>query len=798
MIAPHTILLFAPLAFLLLAFFGRAYLAWVAAGAIALFAWYGHLQGIATPAFNLGLGLFAAVAVITGCPLLRRHSLTKPLMRLAAKSMPTIGETERIALEAGGVFFEQELFSGKPDWSQLKKFTVKPLTEEEQAFLAGPTEALCKMLNDDEIFQKRDLSPKVWAFIKKHKFLGMIIPVEHGGLGFSAAAHAAVITRIASRSVATAVTVMVPNSLGPGELLLRYGTTGQRNHYLPRLANGEEIPCFALTEPTAGSDAANGQSFGIVTMGKWQGKEVMGISLTFNKRYITLAPIATVVGLAFHLYDPKHLLGEKDDIGITCALLPRKTPGLVIGSRHDPMGIPFMNGPVSGTNVFVPMDVVIGGREQVGNGWRMLMECLAAGRGISLPSLSVGAAQVSVRAAAAYASVREQFNLPIGKFEGVRERLARLAANAFYMTATRNLTAGAVDAGTHPAVASAIAKAYLTEGMRASVNHAMDVMAGASIQRGPRNILARPYASIPIGITVEGANILSRSLIVFGQGAIRCHPYLQAEVAAVAAKDLKGFDKAFFGHIGHVIRNAVRALVLALIPAHSPHARLSRYSAAFAFLADVGLVTLGGAMKRKEYLSGRYADAFAWLYIASATLKQHASAGSPHNQAALLTYVLTMARVEVEQALNGVLRNLPNRPAAWLARLVIFPLGRHAQLPTDRLTDKVVSTLLDESTGLRTALSPDVYLPAHVQPGLAALEDAHLRTVATAASRKKVAEAIKEGYLHKAPAEELAHAAVEKGLLSVEEGRALLAAEQARLDVIQVDSFPKLEFNRRR
>jgi acyl-CoA dehydrogenase len=747
------------------------------------------------------LVLAALVALLTVRPL-RRVVISKPLMKMAGGMLPTIGETERIALEAGTVWWDGELFSGAPKWKKLTGFNVRKLSKDEQAFIDGPVNKLCEMLDDFELAQERMLPPQVWNFIKKNKFFGMIIPKEHGGLGFSAAAHSAVVAKIASRSVATAVTVMVPNSLGPGELLLRYGTEAQKKYYLPRLAKGDEIPCFALTEPTAGSDAANGKSHGVMTRGRWQGKEVVGIKLNFAKRYITLAPVATVVGLAFKLSDPDGLLGGEKDIGITCALLPHDIAGMTIGNQHDPMGVPFPNGPIFGKDVFIPLEFVIGGREFVGQGWRMLMEALAAGRGISLPSLSVGAAQVSTRATSAYAVVREQFGMQIGKFEGVRERLARIAAHSYFMEATRRLTAGAVDAGEHPAVASAVAKAYLTEGMRLTLNDGMDIMAGASICRGPGNIFSRAYMSIPIGITVEGSNILTRSLIVFGQGAIRCHPYLQAEVDALAARDLKKFDRALFGHIGHIIANALRAKfhavtggMFSMRPMRGGmgyyYRKLNRFSAAFALLADFGLVTMGGALKRKEYLSGRYADALAWMYIASATLKRMHDSGYPASEKPLVEWVMAHAFHEIEKALLGVTQNLPNRFMATLGRLIVFPLGaHHYHEPTDRMHDKVVDALLNPDGVVREALTGIIYRPEANSPGLGVLDDARSKVLATEAARKKMSVAIKRGLL---PKRADLNAALKAGIISAAEKTALVAAEKAVDAAIQVAHYaPKV------
>ncbi len=734
---------------------------------------------------------------------LRVPLLSRPAMKIARGVLPAIGDTERIALEAGTVWWDGEIFSGKPRWSRLLSFDVRELSDEEQAFVDGPTEELCAMLDDHQIWQDRDLPPDVWAFLKDKKFFGMIIPKEHGGLGFGAAAHSAVVTKIASRSLTAAVTVMVPNSLGPGELLLRYGTEAQKKHYLPRLAKGKDLPCFALTEPHAGSDAASGSSFGIVKSKKVAGKAVLGMELTFNKRYITLAPVATVVGLAFRLYDPDHLLGDVEDLGITCALLPRDTKGLEIGEQHDPMGVPFKNGPVRGTKVFVPLDVIIGGPAMAGQGWRMLMEALAAGRGISLPSLSVGAAELSLRAAAAYAGVREQFGLPVGKFEGVRERLARMAVNAHLMNAVRRVTCGAIDAGEHPAVASGIAKAYLTEGMRVSINDAMDVIAGAAICRGPRNMFARAYNGIPIGITVEGSNILTRSLIVFGQGAMRSHPYLQDEVNAIGRNDVKAFDKAFFGHVRHFLGNAVRAFGLNLtrghgsFTAHPSMARhyrhLNRLAASFALLTDFGLLILGGSLKRKEYLSGRYADALAGLYMASALLKDVHDKGYPAATRAVSHMALEQTTYEIEQALLGVVRNLPRRglmlPVALLARLLALPLGARLAKPEDTLIDKVAESVTQPSSGVREALSATIYVPDAREEGLGKLEDTYAKVTAAEPVRRKLAAAVKEKKLKKAAPRAMADAALMANVITARDHKLLVDAVDAQDDVVQVDYY---------
>lgn len=746
------------------------------------------------------VGLVAVFAIGA----VRRALITAPIMRMVGKILPPLGETERIALEAGTVDWDGEIFSGSPKWERLLNFNIQELNKDEQAYLDGPVEELCIMLDDWQIAQDRDLPPEVWSFIKRERFFGIIIPATYGGLGFSAHMHSAVVAKVASRSVAAAVTIMVPNSLGPGELLMEYGTDEQKQHYLPRLAVGDEIPCFALTEPNAGSDAANGQSRGTVCMGEWNGEEVLGMRMTFNKRYITLAPIATIVGVAFRLYDPDGLLGGEEDLGITCALLPRETPGMEIGDQHDPMGVVFMNGPVSGEDVFVPIDTIIGGAEQAGNGWRMLMENLAAGRCISLPSLSVGAAELAARATSAYAIVREQFGLPIGRFEGVRERLARIAGHTYFMNATRRLSFGMVDAGGRPSVVSAIAKAYLTEGMRLCLNDAMDVQAGASIIRGPDNILSRPYISIPIGITVEGANILTRSLIIFGQGAIRCHPYVQKEMHAIADKDLVAFDQAFFGHVGHIVKNLTRAkwhsftgARFARSPVDGAEAKyyrdITRFSAIFALLTDVALGTLGGALKRKEHLSGRFADAFAGMFLASAVLKHFHDQGYPQSQRAYLDWSCTHTLYQTEQALVGVLDNLPNRFIAWVLRQAVFPFGTKYKPLSDAQIEATADALLFDEEA-RQAITGDIFIPSPDQPGLGKLEAAFGEILASAPAREIITKARRSGKIAKGSVIEMAATAMKEELISSKEYEALKHAEGTRYSVIQVSSFHPEEY----
>lgn len=731
-------------------------------------------------------------------------------MKLMKSALPSIGETEDIALQAGTTWWEADLFSGHPDWQKLLDFKVSELSAEEQAFLAGPVNELCTMLDDEAIAQSREIPEQVWAFIKEHKFLGMVIAKDYGGLGFSAIGHAKVISRISSVSIPVAITVMVPNSLGPGELLHYYGTAEQKKHYLPRLATGEEIPCFALTEPHAGSDAAAGRSIGIVCKEEHEGEQVLGIRLTFNKRYITLAPIATVIGLAFNLKDPDKLLGDKSDIGITCALLPRSIDGLHVGDRHDPMGVPFNNGPVSGDDVFIPMDYVIGGQEYVGQGWRMLMECLSIGRSISLPSLSIGGTQLATRSMSAYASIREQFGIPIQKFEGIREPLARIFTASYWMSASRDVTCGAIDSGEKPSVVSAIVKHYLTEELREVIDDAMDIQGGAAICRGDRNILGRIYTSIPIAITVEGANILTRSLIVFGQGAMRCHPFLLPELNAIAANDKIAFDKALCGHVLHVMKNQGRAFFHALTGSrfapvldkregrenrHYQH--LSRFSAAFAYAADMGLMTLGGNLKRSEYLSGRYADALAWLYIASMTLKRYHDEENPETWP-LVEYTLSRAEYAIQQALDGISSNFPNRVFAWWMRLMIFPFGCRFKPPGDKHNDAVVNAVLDPGSQLREHLSSDIYVPKAEVPGLGLLEAAYQEALVAMPARSKLDKALRSGQIKKDLLLPMAALARDQGVITEDEYELIESADSAMDDVIQVNFYdPDIYKNRK-
>jgi acyl-CoA dehydrogenase len=693
---------------------------------------------------------------------------------------------------------------------------VSQLSTEEKAFIDGPVEELCHMLDDWQITQQDcDLSPEVWQFIKDNGFFGMIIPKQYGGLEFSALAHSTVVMKVASRSITAAVTIMVPNSLGPAELLLRYGTDEQKDHYLERLARGIEVPCFALTSPEAGSDAAAMTDTGIVCKGEFNGdKDVLGIRLNWEKRYITLGPVATVLGLAFKLYDPDHLLGEDEELGITCALIPTDTPGIEIGNRHYPMNAAFQNGPNRGKDVFIPIDWIIGGRERAGQGWRMLMECLAAGRSISLPALSTGAGKLVSCATGAYARVRKQFKTPIGKFEGVAEALARIGGTTYMMDAARTLTATAIDNEESPSVISAIVKYNLTEAMRDVVNDAMDIHGGSGICIGPRNILGRVYQSIPISITVEGANILTRSLIIFGQGAIRCHPYILREMEAAKNSDTEkashDFDRAFFGHVGFTISNALRSLWLGLTKARLVTApvsddsacyyrHLTRFSSAFAFVSDIAMLILGGDLKRREKLSGRLADVLSHLYLTSATLKHYHDQGQQVEDLSLLRWWCETSLRAMQQSLDRFLINFPNRPVAWLLRQIVFPLGKDFKGPSDALGQQVANILLTPSAA-RNRLTSGLFLPiggeSKTKEPLGRLEYAMQSMIDAAGAEKKLQAAIKSGAITAYAREQQIEQAVTQNIIDATEANTLREADQAQQEALKVDDFDPAELSR--
>jgi acyl-CoA dehydrogenase len=753
-------------------------------------------------------GAFAVIAAVLNLGMLRRMFVSDRVLAIFRRILPDMTQTEKDAIDAGTVWWDADLFSGKPDWNKLLAIPTPKLSAEEQAFLDGPVEEACAMSNDWEITHERyDLPPKLWQYIKDKGFLGMIIPKKYGGLGFSALAHSAVVMKLSTRSNALAVTVMVPNSLGPGELLLHYGTEEQKNYYLPRLAKGQEVPCFALTSPEAGSDAASIPDYGVVCKGMYQGKEVLGMRVTWDKRYITLGPVATLLGLAFRLYDPEKLLGDKEDLGITCALVPTNHPGVNIGRRHLPLNAVFQNGPNSGKDVFMPIDWIIGGKDYAGKGWMMLMGCLAAGRSISLPTSSVGGAKALSRITGAYARVRSQFKTPIGKLEGVEEALGRIAANTYMMDATRIMTAGAVDLGEKPAVISAIAKYHMTERARKIVNDAMDIHGGKGICLGPNNWVGRGYQVIPVGITVEGANILTRTLIIFGQGAIRCHPYVLREMRA--AKEMHGeaasieFDDAFTGHIGHTMSNGVRALVHGLTSSRlgqtprngAPETKhyyrfTSRLAAAFAFLADVSMLAMGGALKRKEKISGRLGDVLSMLYLVSATLKHYEDQGRQKADLPMIRWVVRDLLYHAQEAIDGILSNFPVKSVATLLRWTIFPLGMSFRPPLDARNRESAQILL-EPGATRDRLTAGCYLPKGESDPTAAVEAAFLATIASEPIDEKIRKAVKKGKLVARPGVELGLIAKEQQLITPEEYTQWARKEALRKQVIKVDDFPQ-------
>jgi acyl-CoA dehydrogenase len=731
----------------------------------------------------------------------RRDWISKPIFAWAQHVLPSLSDTEREAIEGGDVWWDADLFAGNPDWAKLLAFPKAALSKEEQAFLDGPVDELCRMLDEWQIeWELRDLPPEVWDFLKAHKFFAMIIPKSHGGLGFSAYAHSEVIRKLSTRSLTAAVTAMVPNSLGPGELLHQFGTKAQQDYWLPRLAEAKEIPCFGLTSPEAGSDAASMIDTGVVCRGSWQGKDVLGIRLNWHKRYITLGPIATVLGLAFKLYDPDHLIGTREEIGITVALVPTDLPGVEIGRRHLPALMSFQNGPNRGRDVFIPIDNVIGGVEQVGKGWKMLMSALAAGRGISLPSLSAAASAFLAHTSGAYARIREQFHVPIGRFEAIQEPLGRMAATAYLVDAARRLTCAAIDHGHKPAVVTAIMKYQATERMRVSANAAMDVHGGKGIQDGPLNYLGSLYRAVPIGITVEGANIVTRSLIQFGQGAIRSHPYLLKEMTALEdsdrARGLDEFDHAFWGHVGHSIANAFRAWgrawtggVFAPAPDAADASRfykpLGRYTSAFALAVDMALLTMGGGLKRQEMVSARFGDILSELYLMSAVLKRWQDEGRQKADLPLVEWCAETSFATIEARFDEIFANFPNRPVAWMLRFLLLPLGPLRRGPSDRLTQACANMLLEPSA-TRDRLTVDIFHGTG-DDGLARLERAYALTIAAQPLRDR---------LHKARVRDVEKAR-QQGLINEAEAAQLHAVADAVAAAVAVDDFAPEELSPR-
>ena len=790
--------------FILLAFFRATVVSWLLAFMVVVPVLAIEVR-LSETALQIVYLLLFIVVVLFGVPYLRRTIVSGALLNVFRKILPPISATEQEAIDAGTVWWDGDLFSGHPDWEKLLACPKCGLSVPEQAFLDTQVEQLCAMLDDWDITHNRaDLPPKVWQFLKDEGFFGIIIPKEYGGLAFSAQAHSAIIAKIASRSGTAAVSVMVPNSLGPAELLLHYGTDAQKKQYLRRLARGQEVPCFALTGPYAGSDAGAIPDYGVVCKRDFAGKKgVLGVKINWDKRYITLAPAATLLGLAFKLRDPAQLLSEQVDRGITLALIPTDTPGVQIGRRHFPLNSAFLNGPTQGVDVFIPLDYLIGGVEHIGQGWRMLMECLAAGRSISLPASSIGGMKLAARTSGAYCRVRKQFNMPIGKFEGVEEALARIGAHTYMADSARALTALAVDLGEKPSVISAIIKYHATERGRIVINDAMDVHGGKGISLGPDNYLGRLYQQTPIGITVEGANILTRTLMIFGQGAIRSHPYVLKEVAAARETDhdkaLHLFDDAFFGHIGFSLSNTARSLVFGLtggrlIPVPKDvvcrryYQQLTRFSSAFALSADVAMAVLGGSLKRREKISARLGDVLSQLYLCSATLKRFADDGRPASDLPLVHWAMEDALYKIQLAFDGLIQNFPNFLVRGLLRVLIFPIGKNFSPPSDKLGHEV-ATLLMQPGETRDRLTAGIYVPADENDAVGALEAALASTLACEPLQARLHTAFREGKLTEREELQRIREARECGLITAEQSLQLGRDYALRRKVIMVDDF---------
>ncbi|NTS77014.1 acyl-CoA dehydrogenase [Catenovulum sp. SM1970] len=744
--------------------------------------------------------LFAGVLNVTS---IRQQLISEPALRFFKKSMPAMSKTEKEALEAGTTWWEADLLKGEPSWSKLHKIPQPRLTNEEQAFLDGPVEQVCQMVNDWQVtHQDGDLSPQTWQFLKDHKFFSLIIKKKYGGLEFSAYAQSCVLQKLMPSSTVLAVTVGVPNSLGPAELLQQYGTREQKDYYLPRLANGQEIPCFALTSPEAGSDAGAIPDKGIVCKRIIDGEEILGIALTFNKRYITLAPVATLVGLAFKLFDPEQLLGSEKELGITCALIPRDTDGLDIGRRHFPLNVPFQNGPIRGDDVFVPIETIIGGAKMAGQGWRMLVECLSVGRAITLPSNATGGAKSVALATGAYAKIRRQFKLPIGKMEGIEEALGRIGGNAYLMDAACSMSTQAIDLGEKPSVISAIVKYHLTERSRDVANYAMDIHGGKGIMLGPRNYLGRGYQGVPIAITVEGANILTRNMIIFGQGLIRCHPYILQEMACLEIQDeadaLNAFDKALTSHLGFVLSNAVRSVWFALSGARFSatlfndqtkryYQTINRFSANLALLSDLAMATLGGSLKRNERVSARLGDILSQLYLATAALKRFDDDGRREEDLPLLQWALEDSLYQCQSAMLDLIDNFPVPFIGTWLKIKLFPFGLPVKKPSD-LTEQTIAKLLQTPCELRARLGRGLYLDNDDGNLFGELEVA-LELITAADRIHKKLQASCDHFIPFTQLDELAKDALAKGQINQDEAQTLIEAEAARLATINVDDF---------
>lgn len=751
------------------------------------------------------LALFAIGTLVFYTPWLRRNLIARPFFHWFASIMPEMSKTERVALEAGTVGYEKSLFKGDPDFSQLNKLRHHVLSAEEKAFIDGPVKQLCKMIDDWQITHElHDMPPKIWDFLKKKGFFAMIIPKAYGGKAFSATAHGAIISRVAAVSTSVATTITVPNSIGPAELLLRYGTKRQRDYYLPRLAKGIDIPCFALTSPDAGSDATSIVDQGVIAYKRIHGVKKLGIKLNFSKRYITLAPVATVIGLAFKCYDPDHLLGDQEQLGITCALVPRDTPGVKIGERHFPLNCAFVNGPIVGQSVFIELDQVIGGAPYIGQGWKMLMECLAVGRAISLPSLAVGGATKAVWSTGGYARIRKQFKRPIGDFEGVGALLARMAGRLVRAEAMRDMTISMVDQGGSPALASAMSKYHCTELARKIIQDAMDIHGGKGICLGPKNAIGRLYQETPISITVEGANLLTRNMIIFGQGLLKGHPYLLAEINAIECgieRGLADFDRALWGHLTHIAQVKVKAFIYGLsrsrgvliqqpMPGFKKYQQyLVRFSAAFAFLLEMMLLLEGGKLKQKERLSARLGDCLSYLYQISALLRLAKKHRKEDSLLRVIRWSLDELLASVEQSLDRILRHMRSRWLAVCVRFIIFPWGRHCQRPKDH-KDKMIAGLVQSDIRLRRWLAS----PIHTESSpLKDVADAWNLLQLNHKAQQKLNALLKEGIVsHDDPIPQQIKQAEGLKRLTASDAKALLKTYRAIRKVSDVDAFVSL------
>ncbi len=758
----------------------------------------------------LALAIVAAVFLIFVVKPIRTMTASNVVMALLKKLgfLPKISETERTALDAGVTWVEKDLFSGKPDFNKLMNETYPDLTDEEKAFMAGPVEELCKLIDHWKVWKTRDIDQKIWDYIKKERFLGMIIPKEYGGLGFSALAHSEVIMKLSSRSLAVTIQVMVPNSLGPAELIVHYGTDEQKKNLLPKLAKGEEVPCFGLTEPTAGSDAGSITSTGILFK-KPDGK--LYIRLNWNKRWITLAAISTTIGLAFRLRDPENLLGQGEDLGITCALVPSTTPGVVLGRRHDPLTIPFYNCPTQGKDVEISVDAVVGGVAGCGKGWGMLMESLAAGRGISLPAQATGGSKLATRVCSAHAIVRKQFGMSIGRFEGIEEPMARITASTYALEAMRRYTLGALDKGIKPAVITAMQKYYSTEMGRKVINDAMDIMGGAGISLGKRNLLGEIYVATPIGITVEGANIMTRTLIIFGQGALRAHPFAYQEIKAVESNDLKMFDRAFWGHVGHIVSNLCRSICLswtrgyiATAPKCHPQMRiyfrrLKWASASFAILSDVAMGTLGGELKARQKITGRFADILSNMYMATSVLRRFEAEGRQEQDLPVVHLVLKQFMADIQKAFDGIFDNLKIPGLRWFVKGWVGAWSRINSIgsqASDSWSHHIATRVMYNDDN-RERLTEGIFIPTAEGEQMARLEKARAVVMKADATEKKIRQAIREKILPKKKVHELFEEARAKAIITDEELKLLREADQIRYDAILVDDFNEDEYHGR-